>query len=179
MNKNILCEISNKSLENVISSMEEDEQINDIINICTNLVLTKKITNKQLYKRITETITNAVKDLEPVEILYNDTYGSFSISDEYINYCNNIKNMNIKDRYQVGRGKKTINNIKDFGKYLAKNNPEEFQNYSFEDNEIDTYLEYGLKKASSNFCDLKLVKIPQYSDWYIHEYDGLENVILY
>lgn len=179
MNKIIFCEISNKSLENVISIMEEDEQINDIINICTNLVLTKKISNKQLYRRITEQIADSVKDLEPLEILYNNTYGSFSISDKYIEYCNKIKNMNIKDKYQVGRGQKTISNITDFGKYLAKNNPDEFKNYSFEDNEIDPYLEYGLKKASSNGCDLKLVKIPRYSDWYIHEYDGLENVMLY
>jgi hypothetical protein len=173
----------------LLDNLEENELIENIVNICANLVLNKKIKNKQLYKKITEKIKESVKDLEPIRVLYNNTYGSLSIGKEYIKYCNEIKNMNITDRYQVGRGEVTINNITDFGKYMAEKNPEEFKLISnkidYEDDHCtgssatDLYLKYGLKKASHHCSNLKVKKIPPFLDYYIYEYDGLESVILY
>jgi hypothetical protein len=170
----------------LLNNLEDDELIENVVNICANLVLDKKIKNRLLYFRITKKIKELVKDMEPIQVLYNDSYGSFSISEDYIKYCNEVKNMNIKDRYEVGRGEKTINNITDFGKYMAEKNPEEFIEISNKIdecniymNEINPYLKYGLKKASCNFSNLKVKKILPYLDYRIEDYDGMESVILY
>lgn len=95
-----------------------------------------------------------------MKILVNDDYGGFSVSKEVYDY------LNIPwDGYGYLRNK-------DFG----IENEEDYDLYRVDLKLIEAVENIGIKKSNGSLSSLKIVEIPDGTDWQIDEYDGWETI---
>ena len=86
-----------------------------------------------------------------MKVVINTCFGGFGLSDEALARYNELAGTNL-----------------------------EYWSYKEERNNpllVQVVEELGAK-ANDTFADLKIVDIPDDVEWYIHEYDGLESVLL-
>jgi hypothetical protein len=138
-----------------------------LVENCANLIINEKITSRDLYLKITERVKEYVKYLPSVYVLYNTCYGGFHFNLEFIDFCK--KNYYNIDEFNPPRTGKILEYLKLFAEEISIKKNEKINK--------EDLLEYGAENASDkNFSDIKVAKIPPKLDWYIQEYDGMEDV---
>jgi hypothetical protein len=86
-----------------------------------------------------------------MKVVINGCYGGFGLSDEAKEWINENGGMDTKYDYEA---------------------PDKYRSNAVLVKCVETLGE----KANGSFAELKIVEVPDYIDWVINEYDGLESV---
>jgi hypothetical protein len=111
----------------------------------------EKVNPNDLMKMLFKIINDKIDRNKTKNILYNNCFGGFQFSDEFLNFVGSNYEPNKKenDMYNV---------IIDFGIY----------------NKISE--EISLKRASGKYSNLAVAKVPSHLKYTINEHDGCESV---
>lgn len=125
-----------------------------------------------------------------MKIAINRCYGGFGLSDEAfelylkkkgITYGEKVKKFSVSNYYTTSKAhyaelcKESINKC---GNYSLVNKSGEYISHDIERNDpilIEVIEELGVN-ANSRYSNIKIVEIPDGTDWKIDEYDGMERV---
>jgi hypothetical protein len=127
--------------------MNEKNLLKDILKKCLN----NGYNPKELLSDVFNIIDKELDSNEVKYILYCGSYGGFDYSKEFKEY---IKNYHSNTYFE----REMYSYIEEFAKFL------------------NISIDEALKRASGDYCKLKVKTIPKHREYIIHEYDGAESI---
>lgn len=108
-----------------------------------------------------------------MKVVINRCYGGFGLSDEAIELYGKLKGFNlVKKQNDHPYTEYYLDGIEDDDHYFSHHNlyPKEMRT----DKELVAVVELLGEKANGEYAELKVVEIPDYIEWLLEEYDGIE-----
>ena len=101
--------------------MESEQIINNIFELVKKLVYDHGMHQKQIYKKVTSKLIEFAKTQSKIQIMYNNKYGGFSYSEEFLDFYHGTGSNEDSD-FEVRTG--MVPHIDAFGKHLYEKYPE-------------------------------------------------------